>query len=302
MGERDAGARFLAQGGRLMNPVSPIPLETMALYVSELKAGALHWRSLLSDPRFGALHRRQRWFTDRQKGMFFRLLSPPHRDAFLEVQAGSGIVSSCLSEDFKRGYAWERRPVCADFIELRFKSDSIDNLEVLRAAGSAIALPGESLDLVAINEPITMEHATVAGVDAEEFALAILREALRCLRRTGRLIMAVDNAWHYLKLSELISSRFSRASTLEMRPRSGRGYLGLVNRVGFRKARLFTVKPSRHMPIDIYSHHRVSLDQLYWKYGSQSRVSRTTKWLSDTTGVPYLAAHFQPSFYLVCEK
>ncbi len=222
MGERDENTCFLAQGGRQMSPVSPIPLEAMALFVSELKSGDLHWRSVLSEPRFEMLHCRQRWFTDRQKGMFFRLLSPPRREAFLEIQAGSGIVSSCLSEDFKRGYAWERRPACADFMELRFRSDSIVNLEILRASGSEIALPDESLDLVAINEPISMERATFAGSDAEEFALAILREALRCLRRTGRLIMAVDNAWHYPSLGtpfEPFLERIHGRNATSKRPR-----------------------------------------------------------------------------------
>lgn len=284
-----------------MSDSRPFPVELMASFVDELKGGAGDWNSLLLEPRFGALRARQRWFSDRQKGMFYRLLSPSRRQAFLELQAGSGIVSACLSEDYELGYSLEPRASFADFIELRFRSDGIVNVEVLRAGGPGIPLNDASVDLVAIDSPTSVRIADSERADLELAEDALLSEIRRCLRTDGRLIMAVDNAWQLpqsLTVPEL-SGDGGSGGMVVIRPRSPFGYRRLLRRAGFENPRFFVVKPRRQLPIDIYSHHREALDLLYRKYDSRSRMCRMLKWTSDIARVPYLAAYFQPSYYLV---
>jgi len=72
--------------------------------------------------------------------------------------------------------------------------------------------------------------------------------------------------------------------------------------MGLKNVRLFVVKPDRHMPIDIYSFHRPSLNQMLKKYDGKNSVKRVIGWLSDGLRVPYMLAYFEPAFYFVAEK
>lgn len=286
-----------------MGTTRTFPLDTMALLVSELQAGVGDWQSLMAEPRFAALREHERWFSDRQRGMFYRLQSPRMRRAFLQVQAGSGNVSACLSEDYDRGYAIERRALFAEFIECRLRGDRIANVEVVRACGSDIPLEDACADLVAIDEPIAAAESAPGGQDPGTAVAETLRHARRCLARDGRLIMAVDNAWPVqrpLTVPELSGDFGSVAG--QMRRLGPTGYCRLLQRVGFRNPRWFVVKTRRQLPIDIYSHHREALEQLYRKYDSRSRIGRLVKRVSDLLRVPYLAAYFQPSYYLVGDR
>lgn len=274
-----------------MSAGNGFPLDAMQCLVDQLRSGAGNWRELLAEPRFEALRARERWFDDRQKGMFYRLLSPVRRDAFLEFQAGSGIVSACLAEDFGRGYALERRPLFAEFIRQRMRRDGISNVVVLASHGAEFQLGDGEVDLVAIDDPLDCDPEPV------------LSEARRCLRPQGRLIMAVDNAWCLRRpLTAAEFSGDSGAGAGRERKRSPPGYRRLLARSGFRNPRLFVVKSRRQLPIDIYSFHREALAQLYRKYGSRSRAGRLAMAVSRLAGTPYLAAWFQPSYYLVGDR
>lgn len=276
------------------------PLDLMADLVRELDAGSGDWRQLLLDPRFERLRDRDRWFNDRQKGMFYRLMSSPQRNAFLEIQAGSGIVSACLSEDYERGYAFEHRPVLADFIGHRFRTDGIRNVEVMRMDACSLPLADGSVDLVVIDAPLAAGAFAPGPADAEAAGLSVLREARRCLGPEGRLIMAVDNAWGgSRRLGPAERSGDFGHEGGRMRARNAPAYCRLLRNAGFRNARVFVVKTCRQLPIDIYSFHRESLEQLYGKYYSRSRAARFVMWACKLARLPFLAAYFQPSFYLV---
>jgi len=286
-----------------MGTTRTFPLDVMALLVSELQAGAGDWQSLMAEARYAPLRERERWFNDRQRGMFYRLQSPRRRMAFLQLQAGSGNVSACLSEDYDRGYAIEHRALFAAFIECRLRGDRIANVEVVRACGSDIPLDDACADLVAIDEPISAAESASGGQDSGAAVAETLRHARRCLARDGRLIMAVDNAWH-VQRPLTVPERSGDFGSVpgQMRRLSPIGYRRLLQRAGFGNPRLFVVKTRRQLPIDIYSHHRDALEQLYRKYDSRSRTGRFVKRLSDVLRVPYLAAHFQPSYYLVGDR
>lgn len=279
-----------------MNDPRAFPVDLMARFVEDLKKQSGDWKALLLEPRYEGLRERQRWFSDRQKAMFYRILSPRRRQAFLELQAGSGVVSACLSEDFERGYSLELRATFADFIELRFRSEGIENVHVLRAGHAAgIPLPESSVDLVAIDSPLS------AGPESN--GSAVLSEVRRCLRAGGRLIMAVDNSWQLPRpLTSIELSGDGGESASMMSPRSPAGYCRLLRRAGFDNPRYFVVKPRRQLPIDIYSPHRETLDLLYRKYDRGSPVRRMLKWVSDIARVPYLGSYFQPSYYLLGER
>lgn len=246
----------------------------------------------MRDERFGPLQVRHRWFTDTQKGMFYRLVLPPKRGTFLEIGAGSGIVSACLSEDYERGYALESRVSLVEFLELRFRLDSISNVQVLKSEDLDVPVADGSIDLVAVNE----------GVARVPTVSRFLSEMRRCLAPDGLLVVAGDNAWDFRRILRSLSGRSRSESRGRMLTCSYFGYRSLLQRAGFRNVQVFVVMPDRHMPIDIYSFHRPSLDHLFAKYYGKRGIKRAVWWLSSALRVPHFPALFESAFYVVARK
>lgn len=270
-----------------------MPLATMSECLKELRSSGRPWRSVLQDRRFQVPRDQYRSFTNPQKGTFYRLLSPGRRRAFLEVGARSGIVSACLSEEYERGYALEIDSEFVEFMRLRFLMDSIANVQVLQGDALAIPLPDGSIDLTVIDGAVEWAPPADRRPAAGQVQLKILREIHRCLGAAGKIAIAVENAWDY---------RSKRGRAHRRSVHSYFGYRKLLTEAGYSKIRIFVVMPDFHLPIDIYSFDRQSLNELFQKYDSASRAKRAVKRLSDALGVRYLCAYFQRAFYIVGAK
>ena len=297
-----------------------IPDAVMKNLVEELSSGSVDWRSVLKDKRFPVLNRKFRWFTNVQKGMFYRLVAPAKRGAFLDIGAASGIVSACLSEDYERGYALERQQVFVNFMKRRFQMDSIKNVEVLQGSALEIPLPNDSIDLAAVNGVMEwMPHADTY-VNPRKVQLRFLREVGRCLGPGGKIVIAIENAWHYLQLSGFSAHGTARFvgflpkwlgnivnTIVKGRPYreyiySYFGYKKLLEEAGYSNVRIHVVMPDYYSPVDVYSFDRDSLNELYLKYHTGSRLKQLLKKLSDALGTPYLWAYFEAAFYIVADK
>lgn len=274
------------------------PQTALREMVEELRTGGAPWRRLLSDGRYPALQQMSRWFTNAQQGVFYRLVAPDRRLAFLEVGAGCGIVSACLSEEYETGYALESSVEFVEFMEQRFRLDSIDNVQILHADPLGIPLAENSVDLVVANGL----QACLGRVDERggrrPLQLRALREFARCLRDGGKLVIAADNAWHVPDADRHEGVPSDRGRFL----RSYFGYKRLLREAGYRNVRVFVVKPSYRLPVDVYSCDMRALQALFEKHHAGSRVKRTVKRISDLVRVPYLWAYFERSYYLVASK
>ena len=245
---------------------------------------------------------------------------PGRRHAFLDVGAASGIVSACLSDVYEKGYALEQQLVFVEFMRHRFRMDSIRNVEVLGGNALAIPLPDASIDLVAVNGVLEWVAHGERKSNPRKVQLRFLREAGRCLHPEGKIVIAIENAWHYLQLKGFSAHGTARyvgflpkwLGNVENRLVKKRpyreyiysyfGYKRLLEEAGYRNVQIYIVMPNYYHPADIFSFDKDALDALYLKYHSRSRVGRAVKKLSDMLGVPYLGAYFEAAFYVVAER
>lgn len=301
------------------NDMGSIPDTVMNDLVKELSFSGRPWRDVLEDPRYPVLNRKFRWFTNPQKGMFYRLVTPGQRRAFLDIGAASGIVSACLSEDYEKGFALERQQVFVEFMKLRFQLDSIANVQVLHGSALEIPLPDNCIDLAAVNGVLEWIPHADKQTNPRKVQLKFLREVGRCLNPGGKIVIAIENAWDYKQLSGF--SAHSTARYVGFLPKwlgnivnlifkrqpyreyiySYFGYQRLLKEAGYRNVRIFVVMPDYYSPVDIYSFDRNALNEFYLKYHSGSRMKRMLKRLSDTFGVVFLWAYFEAAFYIEAE-
>lgn len=297
-----------------------IPTAVMQRLLRDLDSSDRPWQEALADPLLGLPARKVYWFTSPQKGAFYRSVMPGRRRAFLDVGAASGIVSACLSEMYEKGYALEMQQVFVEFMRHRFRMDSIGNVEVLQGSALAIPLPDASIDLVAVNGVLEwVSHADTKS-NPRQVQLQFLREVRRCLHEDGKIVIAIENAWHYLQLVGFsahgtaryvgflpkwlgnVVNRLVRKRPYREYIYSWFGYRRLLEQAGYRNVQIFVVMPNYYRPIDVYRFDRGGLNALYLKYHSGRRVWRALKKLSDMLGTPYLGAYFEAAFYVVAEK
>ncbi len=283
---------------------SVAPYDAVGDLVLEMQHSNRSWHSIIRDDRYVRMGLKHAWFTNPQKGVFYRLITPTERTTFLDVGAGSGIVSACLSADYEKGYALDLQQVFVDFMSRRFAQDSIHNVEVIHGNALAMPVPDQSVDLAAINSLLQWIPHSEPASDPQLVQARLLREVRRCLKPGGKVVLAVDNAWHHKQLRLQVSNFVSRARGRPRREFSHSyfGYRRLLADAGYSQVRLYVLLPHCDLPIDIYSFDRLALNELFRKYHARMRDKRIIKSASDWLGVPYLWAYFEAAFYVVATR
>lgn len=274
-----------------VSPSVPPPADLLERLVARIREADRPWRSLFDDGSLPELAPFKRWFTDAQKSMFYRLLSPRHRRTFLEIGAGSGVVSAGLAEDYERGLAIDGNGLCVDFMSARFSADSIDNVVVRNGHVTRFPVQDASVDLVVANQE-TLPADVNDELPHGRLWSGFLQEAQRCLRPGGKLAFAVDNSW-------VVRGPARRAGALSG---SVAGIRRKVRAAGLLNPRFFVIKPHRHVPVHIYSFHAASLGQMFNKHDRRSPLRRAVAGLSKRLRVPYPLAYFERSFYVVADR
>ncbi len=295
---------------------SVAPHEGVAALLDEMKSSHRSWHSIIRDERYASMGLKHAWFTNVQKGTFYRLISPPERTAFLDVGAGSGIVSACLSPDYERGYALDFQPIFADFMNQRFAQDAVHNVEVVHGNALEVPLQESAVDLAAVNGVLQWIPHSDPASDPRQVQLRLLREVRRCLKPGGKVVLAVENGWHHKRLKghavdvaarvsgsvrNRLTNNFNRhapGQTCRKYLHSYFGYRKLLHEVGFKQVRFYVLMPGCELPIDIYSFDRKALHELFSKYHAQMPGKRALKAFSDALRVPYLWAYFEAAFYV----
>ena len=304
----------------LEDSMESIPEAVMRELLKECRTCGKHWRSILEDKRYPLLNRKVGWFTNERKGMFYKLVKPAKRKAFLDVGAGSGIVSVCLSEEYEKGYALESQESFAEFMEHRFLMDSIGNVDVLHWSALQIPLPDNSIDLAVLNGVLEWIPHADKTANPRQVQLRFLREVSRCLAPGGKIAIAIENAWHHLQIKGFSAHGTARFVALLPKPignivnrlvkkrpyleyiYSTFGYRKLLKEGGYGNCNIYVVVPDYYSPVDIYSFEKNALNEFFRKYHEGSRSKSMIKRLSDIVGVPYPLAFFEAAFYIETEK
>lgn len=296
------------------------PPAVVAEFLAAAKTSTEPWQDLLTAPQWRDRGLRPRWFTTQQKGAFYQVVTPAQRQAFLDVGAGSGIVAACLSEDYERGYAIEAHPVFVEFMVHRFRSDSIANVEVIAGSALDIPLPDQCVDLAAVNGVLQWVPRHRPDLAPRTAQLRLLREVRRCLRPGGKLVLAVENAWHHLQIRGVatagvapgvtllpkgigsVLNRLSKGRPYREHMYSLVGYRRLLAEAGFGQVRPYVLMPESWQPVDVYSFDAPALHELYAKYHRRDRAKTLVRMLSEAMGVPYLWAYLEAAFYLEADR
>jgi SAM-dependent methyltransferase len=279
---------------------SVAPHDAVAELLAEMKNSNRSWHSIVRDDRYVRMGLQHAWFTNPQKGAFYRLVATSEQTAFLDVGAGSGIVSACLSPDYDKGYALELQKVFVDFMNQRFAEDAIHNVEVVHGNALAIPLRDGVVDLAAINCLLQWIPHSDPNSDPRQVQLRLLREVRRCLKPGGKVVLAVDNAWHHRQLRRQARNSVNSAPGRTSRrfDHSYFGYRRLLSEAGYTQVRLYVLMPQCEQPVDIYSFDRTALNELFRKYHARMRGKRMIKAVSDSLRVPYLWAYCEAAFYV----
>lgn len=283
---------------------SVAPHDAVAELVREMGRSDRSWHDIVRDERYARIGLEHGWFTNSQRATFYRLVTVPERSAFLDVGAGSGVVAACLSADYEKGYAIDVQQTFVDFMRKRFAEESITNVNVMH--GNALAMPirDESVDLVVMNNLLHWIPSSEPQSRPRQVQLRVLREARRCLKPGGKVVLAVDNAWYYRRLRSSIS-HFVRGNWGRV-PRefchSYFGYSRLVAEAGYSGIKFYVLLPKCDKPIDIYSFEKTALNELFRKYHTRMLDKQIIKAISDRLGVPYLWAFVEAAFYVEASR
>ncbi len=279
---------------------SVAPHEAVAALLQETRNSNRSWHNIVRDERYVRMGLQHSWFTNPQKGAFYRLVTPSEQTAFLDVGAGSGIVSACLSPDYERGYALDQQKVFVEFMKQRFEEDAISNVEVIHGNALAIPLQDGVIDLAAINGLLRWIPRSDPASDPRQVQLRLLREVRRCLKPGGKAVLAVDNRWHHRRLRQQVgnAARNAQGPSGHGFNHSYFGYRMLLREAGFTQVRLYVLMPYIEQPIDIYSFDRMALNEMFRKYHAQMRGKRIIKAVSDMLRLPYLWAFCEAAFYV----
>ncbi len=182
----------------------PPPTDALRSLI-ELSA-ASHWRAALNAAQDAQVEAARGWFQNRRRGLF-HTVGPCSRDAeVLHVGAASGVITEVLAESYERVVAVEWEADFVDFMRLRFRQDSITNVEVLQCSSSPLPSPGQ-FRLVVLDTGIGGRRGTTFLFRDETCQGSLLRECFRLLRPSGSISMATSNRFY--------GRRFSGASVAQ---------------------------------------------------------------------------------------
>jgi SAM-dependent methyltransferase len=167
--------------------------------------------------------------------------APRDTGTALSLFAGTGCIADSLANYFSDVYAAAFRPELVEFMRLRFRQDSRDNINVLQADPLKLPFEPESFDLVSIDGGFV---PLLASSDARTARRDIPRFLSACnslLKSGGRITMGVANR---LSPDCLVRWRLPRPNLLF----GAHGYVTLLRNAGFQQVRLFSAFPQHIFP------------------------------------------------------
>ena len=284
--------------------------------MAEIRKGR-PWQEVLADPRYPDLLRKRNWFSNTDKALMYRIVSVRHRNAFLDIGAGAGVLASSLATEYRQVYALEYKPEFIEFMKYRFAQDRVENVHLIR--GNALEMPfsDASIDLAAVNGVLEwVPNFGDPAASPRALQLSFLAEVRRCLTPGGKVVCAIENRWYHWYLRGMPAHGEAPFATVLPRPIANLlnrivrkrpyrehiyGYWGLLKlfrEAGFQNVRLHLIYPSYYSPSEIYSMDGPPLAEYFRKHHSRLAFGRIAKGLSNILGCRYLLAFFGPAYYI----
>lgn len=262
--------------------------------VDEISNNQVHWKEVISQPNYSDLQERFELLNNQRQATFYRILNLERKDRFIDIGAGIGAISACLSEDFKTGYALEPVKIFAELMRWRFKQDGQTHIEVVENELLSIPMESNSVDLALVNGVIPRIVQADPKNRPRQVLLKFVTEVKRSLVPGGKIVLGADNLWNYKRLL----GGGSDSPYLF----SHRAYLTLLEKAGYRNLKSYLVYPSLQSPKTIYSMEKATLNEFYLTDQNNNRIKKAIKAASDLMDRPYLLAYLGSSFYIEGQK
>lgn len=237
-----------------------IPLSKWQLLLEGIQETS--WRHALSNLEL----KKQSWFTEESKALFYQQVTLLKYDRFLDIGAGSGVISAKLSGLFKQGISLDYVSEAVQFMGHRYRQDGIKNVRVVRGDGCILPVAEKSVDLVVVNGVLEWVAEYRRRNDCRSAQLDFLKGIARCLCDGGKVAIAIENRWNISYLCgksphgeppfvALLPRPIARLIHLLIRRKDYRtyiyghwGYHKLLQEAGFSDIKTFLAVPNYYRP------------------------------------------------------
>lgn len=276
------------------------------------------WRSALENAECPVLSKKKDWFLNTAKADFYRNLGLEASCRFLDIGAGSGVISAEMSRHCAGGTALDFAEEATAFMKLRFQQDGLGNLHVVR--GDALRLPftSGSFDLVILNGVLEWVAAYTKGQSCRSVQIDFLKETRRCLKPGGRVAIAIENRWdleHFLGASPhgeppfvaVMPRILARAVNYLLKGRDYRtyiygrsGYRRLLNAAGYFNSTVYIAVPNYYAPERAELPKRENIQTIYQE--RQAQIRRRKMRVEHLLHKLGLLGFVLPAFYITAEN
>jgi SAM-dependent methyltransferase len=234
----------------------------------------------------------------------------------LDVGSGYGAITHALSSSVGQVYSLEAIPERVEFTRLRLSQERILNVHQIQSTALELPFCDESFDLIVVNGVLEWVGDWDQNGDAREVQVKFLRKLARLLKRSGVLVIGIENRFGYSmfrggidhsglsytslmprKVASLYMRHINRnqyRSTLPARREyrtltySERGYRKLLNEAGIPCHSFYWSYPGYNEPLSLIPvrgfllrNHRLSQfaePSEAWKQGWRQWAKRRLRW------------------------
>lgn len=282
-----------------------------------------HWRESIEKLDCPVITQKRSWFIDPAKALFYKNLHLPSKDCFLDIGAGSGVISTELSNSFKNGVAFDLLPDAVRFMKKRVLQDKISNVHVVAGDGLKLPFCNEVFDLIILHGVLEWIASFDRGKNCRKVQRDFLINNLRCLKKGGKIAIAIENRWdlkHFVGKSPhneppfvaVLPRLLARAIHFIVHKKDYRtyvysyfGYKRLLEDAGFKDVKIYLGIPNYYNPKHIGEMTKEVFEQHFDgnKVQTRSLRKKTKKNLYSLLLSMGLLKYFWTAFFIeACKK
>lgn len=277
-----------------------------------------NWRTSLEEISATGLNRRKRWFTSTSKALFYKNLKLKNKERFLDIGAGSGVISAELGKQFKTGISLDFSENTTQFMKERFRQDNIKNIRIVRGDGLLLPFNSNAFNLVIVNGVLEWIADRPDKRKCIVIQRVFLKEIRRCLSGNGKIAIAIENRWSLGFLFgqsphgeppfvALLPRLLARFITRIVQKKDYKnyiytyfGYKRLLKRAGYKRIKIYIAIPNYYNPHYIGRISDKKISALIMETKGQKKGKRVIiQKILDKLGLLPLFCH---SYYITASK
>lgn len=259
-----------------------------------------NWNDILSNHQSPLIREQYSFISDMERAKWQRLIDLPRDSIVLDIGAGMGTISQALSKQNGLVYAIEPVKERTDFMRLRFKQESCNNIKIIRSDIDHIPFSENSFNLIVLNgvvEWLPFSRKEENPRKAQLYYLQLLRSLLK---QDGYIYIGIENRHCYgLFIGEPDPHIHIPVKYVTILPRfishiickykigdiyrpylySHLGYKRLLKDAGFQDIEIYSSLPSYNKPQNIISLKNNSNDFAHLIWNSKRKVSKFAKYI-----------------------